>query len=299
MKPLFYLFCLCLGLLTFTCESDPKTSSEADTTEMKTEADNPKPGEKFMKDGKKTIILEAQPWPVGESGIYPAAEGFNASGSDPKAIRLADSIVKYHGGWDAYANTRYFTWNFFGARDLLWDKLEKRTRISMQNDSTVYLLNFADADNLQGKVKKNGIEVTDPQELAEDLKKAYGMWINDSYWLVHQFKLKDSGVTLKYGGEVRTDPQAIRPSYILDMTFEKVGNTPQNKYRLYVDKVTWRINTWQFFRDANDAEPAMETPWKSYLPYNGLVLSGDRGGRFQLSAIGVLYDVAERKFTEL
>jgi hypothetical protein len=266
---------------------------------MKTEADNPKPGEKFMKDGKKTIILEAQPWPVGESGIYPAAEGFNASGSDPKAIRLADSIVKYHGGWDAYANTRYFTWNFFGARDLLWDKLEKRTRISMQNDSTVYLLNFADADNLQGKVKKNGIEVTDPQELAEDLKKAYGMWINDSYWLVHQFKLKDSGVTLKYGGEVRTDPQAIRPSYILDMTFEKVGNTPQNKYRLYVDKVTWRINTWQFFRDANDAEPAMETPWKSYLPYNGLVLSGDRGGRFQLSAIGVLYDVAERKFTEL
>jgi hypothetical protein len=29
------------------------------------------------------------------------------------------------------------------------------------------------------------------------------------------------------------------------------------------------------------------------------VLSGDRGGRFQLSAIGVLYDVAERKFTEL
>ncbi len=41
----------------------------------------------------------------------------------------------------------------------------------------------------------------------------------------------------------------------------------------------------------------METPWNGYLPYNGLVLSGDRGGRFQLSAIGVLDDVAERRFT--
>lgn len=298
MKPLFFLLCLGISLLTLTCESATKTGKEAVTEELKTEADNPKPGEKFMKDGKKTIILEAQPWPVGESGIYPAAEGFNATNSDPKAIRLADSIVKYHGGWDAYANTRYFTWNFFGARSLLWDKLNKRVRVSMQNDSTVYLLDFADADNLKGKVKKDGVEVTDSTALAADLKKAHGMWINDSYWLVHQFKLKDSGVTLKYEGEVRTDPQAIRPSYILDMTFEKVGNTPQNKYRLYIDKVTWRINTWQFFSDANDAEPAMETPWKAYLPYNGLVLSGDRGGRFQLSAIRVLDNVADRKFTE-
>ncbi len=298
MKATAYLLLLCLGLITFACGSGSTTADSPAAEVVKTEADNPKPGEKFMKDGKKTIIIEAQPWPVGESGIYPAAEGFNAAGSDGKAIRLADSIVKYHGGWDAYANTRYFTWNFFGARTLLWDKLEKRARISMQNDSTVYLVNFADADNLQGKVKKDGVEVTDPTELAADLKKAHSMWINDSYWLVHHFKLKDSGVTLKYGGEVRTDPQAIRPSYILDMTFEKVGNTPQNKYRLYVDKVSWRINTWQFFRDANDEEPAMETPWKGYLPQNGLVLSGDRGGRFQLSAIGVLNDVAEVRFSD-
>ena len=298
MKALTYLLSLGLGLTALACESGSTTGDATTTEAIKTEADNPKPGEKFMKDGKKTIVLEAQPWPVGESGVYPAADGFNAADSDGKAIRLADSIVKYHGGWDAYANTRYFTWNFFGARTLLWDKLEKRARISMQNDSTVYLVSFADADNLSGKVKKNGIEVTDPAQLAADLKKAHGMWINDSYWLVHQFKLKDSGVTLKFEGEVRTDPQAIRPSYILDMTFEKVGNTPQNKYRLYVDKVTWRINTWQFFRDANDEEPAMETPWNGYLPYNGLVLSGDRGGRFQLSQIGVLNDVQEEQFLE-
>ncbi|TXF91029.1 hypothetical protein FUA23_04285 [Neolewinella aurantiaca] len=298
MKPISFFLCICLGLLAISCEPGTAGESETATAETAVSSDSPKPGEKFMKDGKKTIILEAQPWPVGESGVYPAAEGFNAAGSDGRALRLADSIVKYHGGWEAYANTRYFTWNFFGARTLLWDKLEKRVRISMQGDSTIYLVDFSDADNLKGKVKKNGVEVTDPEELAAELTKGHSMWINDSYWLVQHFKLKDSGVTLKYGGEVRTDPQAVRPSYILDMTFEKVGNTPQNMYRLYVDKVTWRINTWQFFRDAKDEEPAMETPWNDYLPYNGLVLSGDRGGRFQLSAIGVLNSVRDAEFTD-
>ncbi len=287
------LLCFLLGLLATACETKP---ADAASAPMKTEADNPKPGEKFMKDGKKTIILEAQPWPEG-NGIYPAAEGFNEAGSDPKAIRLADSIMKYHGGWDAYANTRYFSWDFFGARQLSWDKLEKRVRIDQPSQNTVYLLDFKDADNLQGRVRRRGEEVAG-DSLAIFLDRAYSMWINDSYWLVHQYKLKDSGVTLKYGGEVRVDPQASRPSYMLDMTFDQVGNTPQNKYRLYVDKVTYRINTWQFFRDAADEEPAMETPWKGYLPYSGLVLSDDRGGRFQLGPINVSSSFPERTFTE-
>jgi hypothetical protein len=287
------LLCLLLGLLGNACENKPVDETSAETT---TEADAPKPGEKFMKDGKKTIILEAQPWPVG-NGVYPAAEGFNEAGSDPKAIRLADSIVKYHGGWDAYANTRYFSWDFFGARQLSWDKLEKRVRIDQPSQNTVYLLDYSDADNLQGRVRRRGEEVTG-DSLAIFLGRAYSMWINDSYWLVQQYKLKDSGVTLQYGGEVRVDPQASRPSYILDMTFENVGDTPGNRYRLFADKVTYRINTWQFFKDAADEKPAMETPWDGYLPYDGLVLSDDRGGRFQLAPINVSSSMPERVFTE-
>jgi hypothetical protein len=85
---------------------------------------------------------------------------------------------------------------------------------------------------------------------------------------------------------------------MLDMTFEGVGNTPGNKYRLYVDKATYRINTWQFFRSAVDEEPAMETPWNGYLPYGDIVLSGDRGGRFQLGPIGVNSSLSDKTFTE-
>ncbi len=292
----FYYFLLILLTVGGTaCTSSAEEGST--TSEVSADDGSPKPGEKFMKDGKKTIILETQPWPVGE-GTYPAAAGFDAAGSDEKAIRLADSIVKYHGGWEAYNNTRYINWNFFGARTLTWDKHEHRVRIEAPKDNTLYLLDFKDPENLSGRVRRFGEEVTNADSLSFFLEKAHSIWINDSYWLVHQFKLKDSGVTLKYGGEVRVDPQGKRPCHILEMTFKEVGNTPGNKYRLYVDKATFHINTWQFFRSADDAEPAMETPWKGYLPYNGIVLSHDRGGRFQLGPITVLNKLAESTFTE-
>lgn len=295
MKTIQNIFPLLLVMMlaVFACNNQ-----SVETTET-TEAAEPehKPGEKFMKNGVKTIILEAQPWPVG-SGTYPAAEGFNAAGSDEKAIRLADSIVKYHGGWEAYSNARFLTWDFFGARTLTWDKQEKRVRIEAPKDNTLYLLDFSDEANLTGRVRRFGEEVTSPDSLKFYLDKAHSIWINDSYWLVQQYKLKDSGVTLKYDGEVRVDPQGKRPCHILEVTFNEVGNTPGNKYRLYVDKTTYHINTWQFFRNATDEEPTIETPWKNYLPYSGIVLSDDRGGRFQLGPIGVNQDLPEKTFTE-
>ena len=46
----------------------------------------------------------------------PAAEGFNMEGSDPKAISIADEVMTAMGGRKNWNNTRYITWNFFGAR---------------------------------------------------------------------------------------------------------------------------------------------------------------------------------------
>ncbi|PPK86482.1 hypothetical protein CLV84_3411 [Neolewinella xylanilytica] len=230
------------------------------------------------------------------SEINPAAEGFDLAGSDPQAIAIADSVVKYHGGRKAYDDVRFLQWNFFGARRLTWDKEEDRVRIDVPNDSMIYLLDFSD-DDLTGAVSKNGMEMTEPDSIDLYLQDAYSMWINDSYWLVQPFKLKDSGVTLKYAGEGE-DPQKNRPSDILELTFTEVGDTPGNKYRLYVDKENYRINTWQFFRTADDAEPAISTPFDGYQDYAGVMLSGDRGGRFQLQDISVTNDMDESVFTE-
>ena len=57
-------------------------------------------------------------------GANPAAEGFDEAGSDPEAIAIADSVMVHHGGRKAYDDARYISWNFFGARSLVWDKEE-------------------------------------------------------------------------------------------------------------------------------------------------------------------------------
>jgi hypothetical protein len=227
----------------------------------------------------------------------PPADGFDLAGSDPEAIAIADSVVKYHGGRRAYDGARYFSWNFFGARDLVWDKEEERVRIEVPQDEMVYLLDYSDRERPTGAVQKQGEELTDPDSLELYLQNARSMWINDSYWLVQPFKLKDSGVTLRYVGS-EDDPQQDRPSEVIDLTFRDVGDTPGNRYRLFVDRENYRINTWQFFRNADDPEPAMETPWRGYREYDGVLLSSDRGGRFQLNDIAVSDEMDDAVFTE-
>ena len=238
--------------------------------------------------------------PVAAPSSYPSNPpdpDFDLDGSDKGATALVDSIVRHHGGREAYDEARYFRWNFLGARELVWDKLRKRARITSLKDGTVYLLDYS-GEAPAGRVMLEDGEVTDPDQLVKSLEQAHSALINDSYWLVHQFKLLDAGVTLSLLPEVKADPLAARPSYVLEQTFNGVGDTPENKYRLFVDKETYRINTWAFYRDADDAEAAFQTPWSGYREYGGLQLSGDRGERFQLTDISVSENVSEEEFTE-
>jgi hypothetical protein len=43
----------------------------------------------------------------------PAAEGFNESGSDAKAMAIADEVMQAMGGRKAWDKTRYLSWKFF------------------------------------------------------------------------------------------------------------------------------------------------------------------------------------------
>lgn len=290
---LFFTVTLAASLLAACTDraGDNTATTDAEVTP-------PQFGVKYKKDGVTHIDLEVVKWPIGPSGEeYPAAEGFNLAESDRRAVRLADSIVRYHGGWGAYAATRFLEWNFFGVRALKWDKHQQRVRIESERDQMTYLVNYG-GENLSGRVQRGDTEITEPDSVAYFLDKAHSIFINDSYWLVHHYKLKDSGVTLKLVDDDAVDPQAKRLSFVLDMTFDGVGDTPGNRYRLYVDKVNFRINTWQFFRQAADEKPAIETPWKAYFPMGNIALSEDRGGRFQLAPVLVDELTDESVFSE-
>lgn len=221
----------------------------------------------------------------------PPAEGFRAELSDPEAIALADTVMVRMGGRKAWDDTRYLRWTFFGRRTLLWDKQEKRVRIDIPGDSTVFLL---DLKTKTGKALVNGSEVTDEAQLDTLMDQAESIWINDSYWLVMPYKLKDSGVALEYMGQDTTADGTMAD--VLQLTFAGVGNTPQNKYLVYVDREERLITQWAYFPTADAAAPAIVTPWKGYRPYDGILLSGDRG-RGQLTDIAVYAQVPEEAFS--
>lgn len=222
----------------------------------------------------------------------PPAEGFDAEGSSPEAIAIADSVMKALGGrtnWDA---TRYIKWDFFGNRILTWDKYQNRVRIDIPKDSMVILVNTND---VTGKVFQGSTEMTHPDSLAKFLERGRRIWINDSYWLVMPYKLKDSGVTLTYAGADTTQNGAAADK--LELRFKEVGVTPQNKYNVWVDKTSHLVTQWAYYADAADAEPRFINPWLDYQKYGKIMLSGDRGGR-KLENIAVFDELPEAVFAD-
>ncbi len=199
----------------------------------------------------------------------PAAEGFNITDSDPAAIQLADSIMHAMGGRENWDKTRFISWNFFGRRDLVWDKQTGRVRIESGLDSTIYLINEKTG---KGRVKIKGTEITEPDSLKKLLNKAKAIWINDSYWLVIPFKTKDTGVTIKYMGE---DTLKGNRYNALALTFKETGVT-QNMYKLYVDKHEKLVRYWAYYTNVEEDKIGFVRPWDNYQNYGGILFSADR-----------------------
>ena len=68
-----------------------------------------------------------------------------------------------------------------------------------------------------------------------------------------------------------------RRADVLELTFEGVGLTPQNKYEVCVDKETRLVGEWSFFSNASDAEPRFTMPWNDWRRVGPIMLCGDHG----------------------
>lgn len=205
---------------------------------------------------------------------YPAGPDFRADQSDAEAIAWADRAMQAMGGWDAWANTRFLTWTFFSGRHHVWDKWTGRYRLEDPANELVVLMNLQDRS---GRAWKAGAEVSDPAERQTVLEKAYAAWVNDAYWLLMPYKLKDSGVALRFLG--RSPTEDGRDAVQLELTFENVGLTPQNKYHVWIDAETHLVSQWAFFRQAGDEVPSFTLPWKNWRRYGEILISNERGVR--------------------
>lgn len=213
----------------------------------------------------------------------PAAPGFNAAGSDARAIAIADEVMQAMGGRKAWDETPGLSWSFFNRRKLNWNKLAGTCRIEWLSKPQIIEVNL---HNGSGSVILNGVTQTHPDTLAKYLDIGKKVWINDSYWLVMPFKLKDSGVTLKYLGESKTENGAA--SDLLQLTFANVGVTPDNKYQVWVDKKSRLVTQWAYFEKYTDEKPVITNAWSGYVKVGKILLSTERGSRGSLAPVEIL-----------
>jgi len=196
----------------------------------------------------------------------------NAQTIDARASSIADSVIVMIGGKQNWDNTRYLHWNYFGRRILWWDKWNGNVRIEIPAKKLVLLSNI---NTKTGKAFRNGVEITQADSVAYFNDRAYKILINDSYWLAMPFKLKDPGVNLTYMGTVKDSSN--NDCFLLKLTFNNVGVTPQNMYHVWVNKKNYMITQWAYYEKSSDDTASIINPWNTFQKYGNIMLSGDRG----------------------
>lgn len=196
--------------------------------------------------------------------------------ADARSAEVAELVLRRLGGEEAWERTRYASWRFFGRRRHLWDKWTGDVRIEDEAQALVVRMNVL---SREGTVERGGEPVTDAAQRAELLRWGYEAWVNDSYWMFMPFKLRDPGTVLRWLGE--DELPGGRPAWKLELTFEGVGVTPENRYVVWVGADTALVERWDFYRTAADPEPSLSTPWADWRPHVGtggeIWLAGDRG----------------------
>ncbi len=151
----------------------------------------------------------------------------------------------------------------------------------------------------EGTAYLNGKPATG-DKLKELLERGYGTWVNDTYWLLMPYKLKDPGVSLSYVGDEMIDGKTYDK---LLLSFPAVGLTPGDRYWAYVDRGTHLMDRWAYVLQDQppDSEPTAWL-WQGWQRYGKIMLAPTRakvGGdrKLELSNLGVYDSLPDAVFT--
>lgn len=219
---------------------------------------------------------------------------------------VIEKIWDAAGGKKTWNDSRYLTFDFAPQKDgktvlrrsHLWDRYTGDYRFESKTTNNQKLIVLFNVNSKKGRSYINGKQLPDPENSAE-IEKAYGYFINDSYWLIAPLKLDDPGVNVTLD-----EPEEIEgtPHEVLHLNFDKVGLTPGDQYWLYVDPQTGLIKRWKFLLQGKK-EPGIFN-WTDYKDLGGgLKLSTRKQNINQNNAItfpvaSVLVSVESEKFTK-
>ncbi len=178
----------------------------------------------------------------------------------PEAEALADKILTSLNK-QAYDSISFISWSYRIGHYFEWDKKNDRVLVKWE-DIEVEL----DIQTQSGEVRKSG-DVIESPELS---RKAYEYFINDSFWLVAPYKLKDPGTIRKVVNTSEGDALLV--------TYTTGGVTPGDSYLWTVDE-NFRPTAWKFWVNIIPVG-GLEFEWKHWVEYEGAWFATRREGPF-------------------
>ena len=195
-------------------------------------------------------------------------------GSDASAVAIADQVMGSLGGkaaWDTLCGLRWSFGSMLGdsvrsSRRHAWDKRTGQHRVdgvNRQGQHYTFIHTLGDTTN--GMAWMDGTRI-EGDSLHKLIKRAYALWVNDSYWMLMPYKLRDPGVTLKNAGDTTIAGVAYER---LALTFANVGLTPGDHYWVYVNRANHRVERWEMVLQG-DAPPPEAYTWEGWQEHGGL-----------------------------
>jgi hypothetical protein len=217
----------------------------------------------------------------------------------PTADQVAAQVQQALGGKEAWDQTHFIRFSFAGRRTHHWDKWTGRHRLEGQSQDGKHYVVLSNVNTKEGDAWVDGQKVEGDQK-KEWLDRAYGAWVNDTYWLLMPYKLRDPGVNLTYEGKAEIDGTSYDK---LHLTFGQVGLTPGDRYWAYINPTTHLMDRWEYILQDQpaDAQPT-QWKWEGWQRYGKIMLAPTRsqvGGdrKLELGNIAVFDTLPDTVFT--
>ena len=198
---------------------------------------------------------------------------------DPAAVAVARRTLDAMGGEQAFAKLRTLKFDFVVERSgaevarvhHVWDRWDGRYRVEgLNRDGKIALTIFNVQKPGEGRSWLDGKELAGT-DLRRALERAYGRFINDTYWLLMPAKMQDPGVNLASEGEAEKDGKAYD---VVRLTFgEGVGLTPMDTYWAYVSKESGLMERWEFVLTGQEAKDREAFTWTDWQTVGGVRLA--------------------------
>lgn len=204
----------------------------------------------------------------------PAAES-----RETAATAVATRTLDAMGGEKAFAAIRTLAFDFVVEREgkeasrwhHVWDRRDGRYRVEGKNrEGKMFLALFNAQKPGEGRVWLDGTAL-EGEDLKKALERAYGRYINDTYWLLMPAKLGDPGVHLVSEGEDVKDGKTYD---VVRVSFDdNIGLTPKDTYWAYVSKDSGLMERWEMVLTGQEAKDRSAYTWSDWQSVGGVRLA--------------------------